>query len=524
MNNLIEESRNKGGAVKWLSVFVLAAAMVPQVYKLSIPVPEMIDLLYSDDSFYCYKTALNIRNGLGSTFDTINITNGYHPLWMLICVGLAFITTDIYAYFYTVLTANLLLVFLVALLLLRMFRRSLGFLFSAVLVFLLNWQWKSAGAIFSGLETPLYLLFVLLSIEMMVKITWREKKKLLVLGVLLGLTFLARTSFILFAPVFAGYLTYRFFKDRSVNLLGNTIFVLVPILIITVPYLIYNFKMTGHFEQISGLIKNLWNYGAFESTGHFTDTLYNFAQKAPIILQPKWLTIIPGVLFCSCVAVAIKKRPLCSFLKNDRVILLTVFALVSAGYYFVSFGKATRLWHLAPALMVFDILFVHALKALCDYLRGKRIARIFVSLMITAMIANCFFHVVIYRYKFPPTPELDTMTTWIKNNLPKDAKIGVWNAGYIGYFSERKIINLDGFINSIELYDYYREGKGVWKYIVDKKIDYIGDCYSKYPPMPMKSVLKSQLKEVYHSRELLVAEGEYGKPIDWYVWQVEYED
>jgi hypothetical protein len=320
----------------------------------------------------------------------------------------------------------------------------------------------------------------------MVKITWREKKKLLVLGVLLGLTFLARTSFILFAPVFAGYLTYRFFKDRSVNLLGNTIFVLVPILIITVPYLIYNFKMTGHFEQISGLIKNLWNYGAFESTGLFTDALYNFAHKAPIILQPRWLTIIPGVLFCSCVAVVIKKRPLCSFLKDDRVILLTVFALVSAGY--------------------------------------KRIARIFVSLMIIAMIANCFFHVVIYRYKFPSTPELDKMTTWIKNNLPKDAKIGIWNAGYIGYFSERKIINLDGLINSIELYDYYREGKGVWKYIVDKKIDYIGDCYSKDPPMPMKSVLKSQLKEVYHSRELLVAEGEYGKPIDWYVWQVEYED
>ena len=39
-----------------------------------------------DDAYYYYKVAQNISEGHGSTFDGINLTNGYHPLWMLVCV------------------------------------------------------------------------------------------------------------------------------------------------------------------------------------------------------------------------------------------------------------------------------------------------------------------------------------------------------------------------------------------------------------------------------------------------------
>ncbi len=39
-----------------------------------------------DDAYYYFKVAQNITDGLGSTFDGINLTNGYHPLWMLICI------------------------------------------------------------------------------------------------------------------------------------------------------------------------------------------------------------------------------------------------------------------------------------------------------------------------------------------------------------------------------------------------------------------------------------------------------
>lgn len=39
-----------------------------------------------DDAYYYFKVAQNISEGYGSTFDGINLTNGYHPLWMIVCI------------------------------------------------------------------------------------------------------------------------------------------------------------------------------------------------------------------------------------------------------------------------------------------------------------------------------------------------------------------------------------------------------------------------------------------------------
>ncbi len=39
-----------------------------------------------DDAYYYFKVAQNISEGQGSTLDGINPTNGYHPLWMMVCV------------------------------------------------------------------------------------------------------------------------------------------------------------------------------------------------------------------------------------------------------------------------------------------------------------------------------------------------------------------------------------------------------------------------------------------------------
>jgi len=42
--------------------------------------------LTRDDAYYYFKVAQNISEGHGSTFDGINPSNGYHPLWMLVCI------------------------------------------------------------------------------------------------------------------------------------------------------------------------------------------------------------------------------------------------------------------------------------------------------------------------------------------------------------------------------------------------------------------------------------------------------
>lgn len=41
-----------------------------------------------DDAYYYFKVAWNISEGHGSTFDGVNLTNGYHPLWMVLNIPL----------------------------------------------------------------------------------------------------------------------------------------------------------------------------------------------------------------------------------------------------------------------------------------------------------------------------------------------------------------------------------------------------------------------------------------------------
>ena len=68
----------------------IVAAYGAAVVLLSIILPDrLLTPQFHDDSFFYLKTARNMARGLGSTFDGINPTNGYHPLWMVALAVLA---------------------------------------------------------------------------------------------------------------------------------------------------------------------------------------------------------------------------------------------------------------------------------------------------------------------------------------------------------------------------------------------------------------------------------------------------
>lgn len=50
---------------------------------------EIAKSFLADDTFYYLHIANNIASGLGSTFDGLSRTNGYHPLWMIVCTAIA---------------------------------------------------------------------------------------------------------------------------------------------------------------------------------------------------------------------------------------------------------------------------------------------------------------------------------------------------------------------------------------------------------------------------------------------------
>lgn len=65
---------------------------------------------------------------------------------------------------------------------------------------------------------------------------------------------------------------------------------------------------------------------------------------------------------------------------------------------------------------------------------------------------------------------------WLSEYIPEQAVVASWNAGQLGYFSNRTLINLDGLVNSIEYYRDVKQGHvPLLDYLYENNVTYIVD-------------------------------------------------
>lgn len=62
----------------WLAVLIVLS----HLYAALVPANSLMEWFHSDDAFYYFKTAQNIVDGRGITFDGLGKASGFHPLWM----------------------------------------------------------------------------------------------------------------------------------------------------------------------------------------------------------------------------------------------------------------------------------------------------------------------------------------------------------------------------------------------------------------------------------------------------------
>ncbi|HVK20387.1 MAG TPA: hypothetical protein VM677_03405 [Actinokineospora sp.] len=71
----------------WLSATALACALAAIRLALAIFADyDRVVGLFDDDAFYYFGVAAHVAGGDGSTFNGMDPTNGYHPLWLLLLV------------------------------------------------------------------------------------------------------------------------------------------------------------------------------------------------------------------------------------------------------------------------------------------------------------------------------------------------------------------------------------------------------------------------------------------------------
>jgi hypothetical protein len=77
---------------------------------------------------------------------------------------------------------------------------------------------------------------------------------------------------------------------------------------------------------------------------------------------------------------------------------------------------------------------------------------------------------------------------WIAENSPPGTVFASWNAGQLGFFSNRTFINLDGVINNVDYYERVLQGStSLTDYLIENNVDFIVDyaIYDSIPDFPV---------------------------------------
>ncbi|MFN2215508.1 MAG: glycosyltransferase family 39 protein [Anaerolineales bacterium] len=182
----------------------------------------------TDDAFYYFQTARNISQGSGITFDGINLTNGFHPLWMLICIPVFSLARwDLYLPFRILVIILGIFNAASAILIFRWLKR----IFSSTIGMIAAIFWAFSPTIHAltsegGLETGLstFLIILLLSRISLIDEKERNIRNLIPLGIIASLVFLARLDNI-YLLLFLG--TWVVISDKKLrNLLVIDTFIL----------------------------------------------------------------------------------------------------------------------------------------------------------------------------------------------------------------------------------------------------------------------------------------------------------
>jgi hypothetical protein len=111
------------------------------------------------------------------------------------------------------------------------------------------------------------------------------------------------------------------------------------------------------------------------------------------------------------------------------------------------------------------------------FVEGPRWIVVTLSLLVIGMSGWYFFtRAALPLNKAGPYNLRYQAALWMSSNLPADSICASWNAGQLGFFSDRTVINLDGLVNDLDYYNQVLRGsKSVTDYLYENGVEYVVD-------------------------------------------------
>lgn len=425
---------------KWQRRVAVAASLVLWALYL-LPAQLAPSHFVHDDSYFYVQIAQNVVSGRGSTFHGITPTNGYHPLWLLVCVfalaasgGSKPTGLHLVAFVQAVLLLGIVIAF-------RHVARLAGLSSAALGMLVLAGFFMSTGlcaseAHLNGFTLGLGLYLLLLAPTRRGGRVWA--------GIVLGLAILARLDnvFVVGALV-AASLYFAEIRDPR-QLLARGIAVLGPILILVGAYLAYNLAVYGHAMPISGAIKstfprpapdldNLSTLGKFVTVLALASLLLSFVRRWPTPLRICLAGLGAGVLgHSSYVVLFTEHYTFWTWYYVPGVLNAALLAVVAADR--VKSFRADPLWQRAARI---------AVNAGCVLLAGGGLTYAWGKALEARRIGPFELERPMAVCRWP-----EQLGAWMKTNLPADSGVLVYDwPGALAFASDLRILPADGLIN-----------------------------------------------------------------------------
>jgi hypothetical protein len=411
---------------------------------------------FRDDAFFYLKTAQNLASGLGSTFDGINRTNGFHPLylWLLTLIARATPLTGM---------AGLYVGFAFDLACAAVWLIAMDVVFQrmglATRTRRLASLWLVPIAFLPTFGTEAHLSLAAVGIFLCCISTARDWPIALAGAVVV----LSRLDLVLFVVLVSAWQT---------PLRRTLVRLSLPVAALGA-FALANKVLYGHPATISSALK----FGVRPDLAHVRNDLTDL----PLHVRIGWGFSVAAAIW----HLAHRHRP--AWLSAAAVWLLVQSMLLV-------FWLRSQIepWYLVLPLSVGGLLLCAILAPAIE--RGRRLHAAVVG--VGAVLATA---VLLYPRSSERTRALE-LAAWMRQQLPADARLfQVDHAGTFGYFSERAIVNGDGLVNSWAYQDALRSGhlqaflqaEGV-KYVVWQ--DYAGESIVTIPvPLWDRAPLKIRI-------------------------------
>ena len=515
------ENKKKHKKINFIIAVIIVLSFLQTLLLFNANIIDMAEKSrIKEDSFISMRIAENISNGKGESFDEINNTNGYQPLWVWLMVPVFFILKNPFISAQINWILCWVLFHITLFLILRFFQKEFkDIIITTCIGIILGLLPGVKLLIINGLETSLF--FLVFSCSAFIIGGFIEKgekalnkKNAIAAGVLLSLAFFTRLdSFLLslsFAAVLFTYTKYSFKKRITFLFITG-----ITELVITIPYLLRNIIKYEYLMPISGTVKR-WYISicypdfisyltSLEWLGpvSFMRILWPIEPKTSIYNQVKvisqntsftfgniLLLILLALLCLSILFICIY-----SFKRQSAIIrIITSYSLIHL-FFFIIIYKAnctyTDYYFLVEGL-TFTIAGLFVVKHLFTKLINERLVDILIMSFLIVFSLYSSTRTVVYSPKIIPYYKTRVEASiWVRENMPENLIYGSFWPGTVSFFSQQKVINLDGICNDSDFFEDYIKKNKIGDYIKKEKISYIIDRFQNINELQNGKVILS---------------------------------